>query len=138
MKPVFMGEGRDLDEQFGVIVETAVLQTGNGNHGAIRGVVQTAKLVFGSFSSDQFYFFFKRSGATNVYCYQITFFLFDNANFRQIHGQQCDHILMVVAQCLFNGLQVDHATVQVGYFFFQKAFHIFSGTVFHKYLYFID
>lgn len=46
-----IGKERDFNEKFGIIVKTAVQQAVNGDHGTIRGLMETPKLVFFRFAT---------------------------------------------------------------------------------------
>ena len=96
MQPGLVWEKRNLNKKPGVIVKAAVQQVSNGEHGAIGGLVETAKPVFLGLGGDQLHFLFKGGISVHVHSDQAAFLFFHNADLGQIHGQQGLHIPVMV------------------------------------------
>ena len=82
MQPGLVREKRDFNKKICIIVKIPIFQAGNRDHGTIRCLVKTAKLIFFRFGGDQFHFLFKGNIPVYIHRDQTAFFLFNNGDFR--------------------------------------------------------
>ena len=129
---------RNLNKHFGVIFKFTIIQAFHRDHRPIGGVVQAAKLVFFRLVSNQIHQLIKREVLVHVNGNQTALFFLDNADFRQIHFQQRQHILAMIVQRFPHCFQMRQIPVQIGYFFLQKLFHAGGRTILHKYPDFVN
>ena len=91
-------EQGNLYKQFGIIIKIASKEAGNGDHGAIGGMMQASEMVLFCFGRDKLNFVFKGSIFADIYCDEAAFFFLYYVDFGKIHCQQGRHILTVRAE----------------------------------------
>ena len=128
-------EQGDLNEQFGIIVKIAADEAGDGDHGAIGGMVQASETVFFRFGRDELHFLFVGSVFADFHSDQAALFFLDYADFGEVHCQQGGHVPAVSGEGCPEGLQMGDPQVQVGHLLVQEFFQVFGGAVFHEILY---
>lgn len=82
MQAASLAKPWNFNEKSGVTVEISIKQAGDGDHGAVGGIMEAAKPVSGCFGGDQLYFPFKCNIFVYTYCYQTLLFFFYDTDLR--------------------------------------------------------
>ena len=80
MQPLFLYGKRDLNKKAGITFIISTAQAFHGDHGSIRGIMQTAELIFLCFPNDHFHQFVKWGIYLNIYRDQAAFFFLYQAD----------------------------------------------------------
>ena len=116
------GQERNLDKESGILVIFAGKQAGDGDHGAIGGIMESSQPVFFCFGGDQFHFLLEGGFPVDGDRDQTARFPLYDADLGQIHRQQGGHVPVVGAQGGADCLQVGNAQVKLRDLVFQQAF----------------